>query len=182
MAIYRHSCDINTMGWRTHAMDQSRNSARWNATGVFVADGIHLSDTKCFDGLVQDCSSRSAIAMELLQPCTQPSVLGIIHVIYIIIILYTISYMYFEYAVCEFCPTFPQFFRLRKYFHLKHNPYHTLGVIVCIHVSRHILSCSLTVALAQQTFQMLTLLQKYLHCQSQYSKTWDSKCPALIAQ
>ena len=35
---------------------------------------------------------------------------------------------------------------------------------------------------AQLTFQMLTLLQKYLYRQSQYSTTWDSKCLALIAQ
>ena len=32
------------------------------------------------------------------------------------------------------------------------------------------------------TFQMLTLLKKYLYCQSQCSKTWDSKCLALIPQ
>ena len=38
------------------------------------------------------------------------------------------------------------------------------------------------VARAQLTFQMLTLLQKYLYRQSQYSKTWDSKCLVLIAQ
>ena len=38
------------------------------------------------------------------------------------------------------------------------------------------------VARARSTFQMLTLLQKYLHHQSLYSKTWDSKCLALIAQ
>ena len=35
---------------------------------------------------------------------------------------------------------------------------------------------------AQLTFQMITLLQVYLYRQSQYSKTWDSKCLALIAQ
>ena len=35
---------------------------------------------------------------------------------------------------------------------------------------------------AQLTFQMVTLLQKYLYHQSQYSKTWDSICLALIAQ
>ena len=29
---------------------------------------------------------------------------------------------------------------------------------------------------------MLTSLKKYLYRQSQYSKTWDSKCLALIAQ
>ena len=38
------------------------------------------------------------------------------------------------------------------------------------------------VARAQSTFQMLTLLQKYLYHQSQYSKTWDNKCLALISQ
>ena len=38
------------------------------------------------------------------------------------------------------------------------------------------------VARAQLAFQMLTLLQKYLYHQSQYSKSWDSKCLALIAQ
>ena len=38
------------------------------------------------------------------------------------------------------------------------------------------------VAYAQLTFQMLTLLQKYLYWQSQYSNIWDSKCVALIAQ
>ena len=38
------------------------------------------------------------------------------------------------------------------------------------------------VARAQLTYQMLTLLKKYLYCQSQCSKTWDSKCLALIAQ
>ena len=37
------------------------------------------------------------------------------------------------------------------------------------------------VARARLAFQMLTLLKKYLHRQSQYSKTWDSKCLALIA-
>ena len=37
------------------------------------------------------------------------------------------------------------------------------------------------VAHAQLTFQMLTLLKKYLYRQSQCSKTWDSKCLALIA-
>ena len=35
---------------------------------------------------------------------------------------------------------------------------------------------------AQLTYQMLTLLQKYLYRQSQYSTTWDSKCLALVAQ
>ena len=38
------------------------------------------------------------------------------------------------------------------------------------------------IARAQLTFQMLTLLQKYLYGHSQYSKPWDSKCLALIAQ
>ena len=38
------------------------------------------------------------------------------------------------------------------------------------------------VARAQLTFQMLTLLQKYLYHQSQYSTTWGSRCLALIAQ
>ena len=39
------------------------------------------------------------------------------------------------------------------------------------------------VAHAQLTFQMWTLLKKYLyHHKSQYSKTWDCKCLALIAQ
>ena len=38
------------------------------------------------------------------------------------------------------------------------------------------------VAHAQLTFQMLTLLKKYLYRQSQYSNTWDSKCLSLIAQ
>ena len=38
------------------------------------------------------------------------------------------------------------------------------------------------VACAQITFQMLTLLQTYLYHQSQYSKTWDSKCLPLAAQ
>ena len=32
------------------------------------------------------------------------------------------------------------------------------------------------------TFQTLTLLQKYLYSQSQYSNTWDRKCLAPIAQ
>ena len=38
------------------------------------------------------------------------------------------------------------------------------------------------VARAQLIFQMLTLLQRYLHRQSQYSTAWDSKCLALIDQ
>ena len=38
------------------------------------------------------------------------------------------------------------------------------------------------VARAQLAFQMLTLLEKYLYHQSQYSKTWDNKCLALITQ
>ena len=38
------------------------------------------------------------------------------------------------------------------------------------------------VARAQLIFQMLTLLQRYLHRQSQYSTTWNRKCVALIAQ
>ena len=38
------------------------------------------------------------------------------------------------------------------------------------------------VAREQLTFQMLTLLQKYLYRHSQYSTTWDSKCLALIGQ
>ena len=38
------------------------------------------------------------------------------------------------------------------------------------------------VSRAQLTHQMLTLLQKYLYHHSQCSKTWDSKCLALIAQ
>ena len=38
------------------------------------------------------------------------------------------------------------------------------------------------VASAQLIFQMLTLLQKYLYRQNQYSTTWDRKCVALIAQ
>ena len=35
---------------------------------------------------------------------------------------------------------------------------------------------------AQLTFQILTLIEKYLYRQSQYSNTWESKCLALIAQ
>ena len=46
-----------------------------------------------------------------------------------------------------------------------------------IHVSKRN-----AVAPAQLIFQMLTLLKKYRYHQSQYSKTWDSKCLALIAQ
>ena len=38
------------------------------------------------------------------------------------------------------------------------------------------------VARAQSIFQMLTLLEKYLYRQRQYSKPWDGKCLALIAQ
>ena len=38
------------------------------------------------------------------------------------------------------------------------------------------------VARAQLTFQMFTLLKKYLYHKSMCSKTWDSKCLALIAQ
>ena len=38
------------------------------------------------------------------------------------------------------------------------------------------------VARAQLSFQVLTLLQKYLYRLSQYSHTWDSKCLALLAQ
>ena len=34
----------------------------------------------------------------------------------------------------------------------------------------------------QLTFQILTLLKKYLYRQSQYLKTWDSKCLALISK
>ena len=37
-------------------------------------------------------------------------------------------------------------------------------------------------ARAQLIFQMLTLLRRYLYCQSQFSKTWDSRCLALIAE
>ena len=37
-------------------------------------------------------------------------------------------------------------------------------------------------ASAQIIFQMLTLLQKYLYRQNQYSNTWDSKYLAMIAQ
>ena len=35
---------------------------------------------------------------------------------------------------------------------------------------------------AQLTFQMLTSLQDYQYRQSQYSKTWDSKCVMPITQ
>ena len=38
------------------------------------------------------------------------------------------------------------------------------------------------VARAQLTIQILTLLQKYLYRQSQYSNTWDNICLASIAQ
>ena len=38
------------------------------------------------------------------------------------------------------------------------------------------------IARAQLTFQTFTLLREYLYRQSQYSKPWDSKCLALIAQ
>ena len=38
------------------------------------------------------------------------------------------------------------------------------------------------VARPQLIFQMLTLLQKYVYHQSQYSTAWDSKCLALIPQ
>ena len=33
-----------------------------------------ISICYCFDGLVQDCSNSSALAMELLQSCTKPSI------------------------------------------------------------------------------------------------------------
>ena len=32
-----------------------------------------LNNTSDIDGLVQDCSNSSALAMELLQSCTKPS-------------------------------------------------------------------------------------------------------------
>ena len=38
------------------------------------------------------------------------------------------------------------------------------------------------VAHAHLIFQMLSLLKKYLYNQSQFLKTWDSKCLVLIAQ
>ena len=38
-----------------------------------------------------------------------------------------------------------------------------------------------TVAHAQLTLQMSTLLQKYLYSQNQYSTTWDSKCQVQVA-
>ena len=37
-------------------------------------------------------------------------------------------------------------------------------------------------ARAQLAFQMLTLLQKYLYHQSQYTATWDRKCLTVIAK
>ena len=43
------------------------STSRWKAD----TKGIHM------DGLVQDCSNSSALAMELLQSCTKPSVLSI---------------------------------------------------------------------------------------------------------
>ena len=44
------------------------------------------------------------------------------------------------------------------------------------------LSIMNAVARAQLLLQMLTSLQLYLYHQSQYSKTWDSTCLALVAQ
>ena len=35
---------------------------------------IKLTDSSHIDGLVQDCSNSSALAMELLQSCTKPSI------------------------------------------------------------------------------------------------------------
>ena len=37
----------------------------------FLKPGVVLAD---IDGLVQDCSNSSALAMELLQSCTEPSI------------------------------------------------------------------------------------------------------------
>ena len=37
------------------------------------------------DGLVQDCSNSSELAMELLQPCTKPSICGVCHSIWLMV-------------------------------------------------------------------------------------------------
>ena len=44
----------------------------WNLTRL--QGYIHNIIYKHFDGLVQDCSNSSALAMELLQYCTKPSI------------------------------------------------------------------------------------------------------------
>ena len=36
--------------------------------------------TRLIDGLVQDCSNSSVLAMELLQSCTKPSICSLLHV------------------------------------------------------------------------------------------------------
>ena len=35
-----------------------------------------MLDHSAIDGFVQDCSNSSAVAMELLQSCTKPSIYG----------------------------------------------------------------------------------------------------------
>ena len=45
-----------------------------------------FQDILCIDGLVPDCSKSSALAMELLQSCTKPSVSSCVQYQYFIIV------------------------------------------------------------------------------------------------
>ena len=46
----------------------------WYTDKKFPQTGIYVHYEDNFDGLVQDCSNSSALAMELVQSCTEPSI------------------------------------------------------------------------------------------------------------
>ena len=59
--------------WRTK-LSTRMSSCRSKSLTIFMINS--LASGKCIEGLVQDCSNSSALAMELLQSSTTPSVCG----------------------------------------------------------------------------------------------------------
>ena len=67
-ASYRGTSTVVVDGLKT------KGTAPWNDEEHMLGSVGDLRIQRYIDGLVQDCSNSSALAMELLQPCTKPSI------------------------------------------------------------------------------------------------------------
>ena len=60
--------------WMSHKQRQQWVSQQWSLVSIRQVTMYTAWHWEYIDGLVQDCSNSSALAMELLQSCTKPSI------------------------------------------------------------------------------------------------------------
>ena len=99
------------------AIDYMVTVERWGVSDGSVGQisGQHWFGEQHIDDLVQDCSNSSALAMELLQSCTKPSISSIIMIssITVAIMMSCIFICYSHYCSCN------KYFFIYQYNHFK---------------------------------------------------------------